>query len=398
MRVANRVRRIYERRPYPPPKLRGARPPLPPIEWINAISEKSASDFPARILVAGCGVGTEAFGLARWFPEAEVVGVDFSPRSIATARKLRRKADGGERVRFEVADITAPGLGKVAGSGFDLVSCHGVLSYVAEPVLALRNLAARLKPGGLLVLGVNGAAHPSARWRRELSGFGISPEEFRESRRLREVLRAFESLSNSPLRMAEREAGYLAGDLFGPLNHALTLEAWSDMLRQSGLQLLGSYDAFFAIRPLLNRDLHSPLIPRSRADVAELVDSLHPATFHQLVLSRRRPVKIPWSNGRKLMRLRPALTGLYRIRWPGRSGSWHGLRSVRLESEATGTKVNLRVPRWEVELLRGSDGERSLGDLLRAVKPSVSTESFREAMFLLYHLGLINLLRARQGR
>jgi SAM-dependent methyltransferase len=399
MRIGNRVRRIYERRPYPPPSLRGAGASwkLLPIEWINAVTERTTPFAPARILVAGCGVGAEAFAFARQFPAAEVVGVDFSPRSIAIANRLRRTAKGGQRVRFEVADIASRGLVRIAGDHFDLVSCHGVLSYVPEPGSVLRNFVRCLTSAGVVMLGVNGASHPSVRWRPVFPRFGIDADEFRESGRVREVLRVCESLSGHPsISMAERDAGYLAGDLFGPLNRTLSLAEWNRFCRQAGLHLLGSYQAQFAIRDLLNRDLHCAVMPRSRAEVAELVDALQPASFHQLVLSPRAPIKTPWTEGNRLLRRRPFLTSLYRFRWPGRSAPWHKMRNLTLESRPINTKVNLRVPQWEVEILRSSNGERSLGEILDPVRPSVSAKSLREAMYLLYQLGVVNLLREKR--
>lgn len=396
MKIGTRVRKIYERHPYPPPSLREERAvwPLPAMEWINALWERKPENTPARILVAGCGVGTEAFAIAQRFPEADVVGVDFSPRSIATAKRLRRRTKGGERVSFEVADLADSGLTRITGDHFDLISCHGVLSYIPETVPVLRNLARCLTPAGILILGVNGASHPSARWRPLLAGFGIDTDEFREGTRVRDVIRVCESLTAyPPIPMAHRDAGYLAGDLFGPLNRALPLAEWTAFCREVGLHLRGSYHAYFAIRTLLNHDLHSLLMPRSRAEVGELVDEVQPTSFHQLVLSRRRPAAIPWSDGREMLRRRPFLTSLHSIRWPRRGGSWHTLRDLTLESPATHTLVTLRIPQWEVEILRESDGERSLGEILRGVTPRVPAKPLSEAMYLLYQLGVVNLLQ-----
>jgi len=54
--------------------------------------------------------------------------------------------------------------------------------------------------------------------------------------------------------------------------------------------------------------------------------------------------------------------------------------------------VTLRVPQWEVEILRKSDGNRSLAEILDRVRPAVSSRSMSEATYLLYLLGVINLL------
>jgi len=367
------------------------------MEWIDAVRGRSPVSAPARILVAGCGVGTEAFGFAQRFLAAEVVGVDFSPRSIAMARRLQRTADGGRRVRFEIADLAGQDLMGIVGGPFDLVSCHGVLSYIAEPVRVLRNLARCLTPAGALVLGVNGAAHPSLRWRPMLAGFGIDANEFRDGARVREVLRVCESLSfYPPVRLAETPAGYLAGDLFGPLNQALSLSEWSRLCREAGLHLHGSYYAYFATRALLNDDLHRTVMPRSRAEMSELADAVQPMSFHSLVLCRQAPVETPWNDAKRLLDWRPVLTALYKHSRPGRGGPWHHLRTLTLESPSTNTKVSLRVPQWEIEILRRSDGELSLREILRPVQPRVSARSVSEAMYLLYQLGVVNLVPEAQ--
>ncbi|HVS31468.1 MAG TPA: class I SAM-dependent methyltransferase [Thermoanaerobaculia bacterium] len=394
MSVGSRVRRIYDRRPYPPPSLRGqaAPPALPAMEWVAAVSETAAGKVPARILVAGCGVGTEAFALARTFPSAQVLGVDFSARSIALARRLGRKTAGGEDVRFEVADLTARDLVRITGDGFDLVSCHGVLSYVPDAGAVLGNFTRLLAPDGVLVLGVNGAVHPSARWRPVLPAFGFDLEKFRDSAGLRDVIRVLESISvYPPVKVSHLDAGYLAGDLFGPLNRALPLSEWAQLCAHAGLHLFGTHRAFFAVRALLNLDLHALLMPRTRGGVARLVDALQPTSFHHMVLSRRAPVDVPWSDGRALLRWRPVLTSLYKAQWPRRSRDRHALREVELESPATSTRVTLSVPQWEVEILRNSDGTLTLRELLAGVEPAVPAKALREAMYLLYLMGVVNL-------
>jgi SAM-dependent methyltransferase len=396
MSIASRVRRIYERRPYPPPSLRADEShwTLPALEWISAMRGKLAPIDPERVLVAGCGVGTEAFVIARKFPHAQIVGVDFSERSIATARKLQRNEKGGDRVRFDVADLASPRLPEIAGSRFDFISCHGVLSYIPDTAAVLRNFARCLARDGILMLGVNGAAHPSGRWRPLFSGFGLDPDEFREGSGVRDVLRVFESLTMYPaIAIADKDAGYLAGDIFGPLNRSLSLTEWTILCEEAGLHLLSTYHTFFATRALMNRDLISAVIPRSRAEVAVLVDALQPTSFHQIILSRRPPAPAPWMDASKLLRCRPMRTRLYSIRWPPRGrGLSHGLASVTLRSRSTKTSVSLRIPRWEVEILRRIDGERSLRELLRTVRAKVPAKGLREAMYLLYQLGAVNLL------
>jgi hypothetical protein len=228
--------------------------------------------------------------------------------------------------------------------------------------------------------------------RHILPALGFEVEEFRESAKLRETLQVCQSLSNLPFPVATMLAGFLAGDLFGPLNQSFLLSDWKRLWRDAGLHLHGSYRAYFVTRALFNKDLYRTVMPRSRAELAELADALEPASFHQLILSREAPVDIPWNDGKKLMSRRPMLTALHKIQWPARGGPWLHLREVRMQSRSTNTKVKLRIPQWEVEILKRSDGSLSLRKILEPVLPAVSARTVSEAMYVLYHLGAINLL------
>src|SRR5882757_5387694 len=162
---AREVRRLYEKRPYPEtgegaltdPKWR-----LAPKEWLTALWKPGQKEPAAkRILVAGCGTGREAFAMRRKWPKAEIVAIDFSPRSIAVARKLQKGAPEMRSIRFLVANLLSRSLAATVGRDFDFISCHGVLSYLPDPAKALTHLARCLKPDGALYLGVNGAEHSS---------------------------------------------------------------------------------------------------------------------------------------------------------------------------------------------------------------------------------------------
>ena len=389
MEIAKRVRSIYERRPYPPPRLRGVKTTLPPLAWIDAMRVQPLA--PRRILVAGCGVGSEAFMLATMFPSAQIVAVDFSDTSIALARRLRKEYVGDDRVRFEVADISSPSLDRVTGDSFDLVTCHGVLSYVPDIAATLSNFSRLLRRSGTLYLGVNGTSHVSRRYRRVLEEFGFDPNEFRESAGMRNALRVCDSMqAYPPVPVAEKDQVYLASDVFGPLNHALPLDTWSSLLAKVRLYVRASYHAFFLTRQILDRQLHEVVMPRSRAEVASLVDMVFPASFHHLVISREKPPVIPWTDSRRLMKWRPVMTNLYEAQWPDRARG--PLREVRLRSKPVGTKVTLSIPPWEVQALRRADGERTLGEL---VPRGVAGKDVASAMYLLYLTGALNLLPPR---
>ena len=392
------MRRLYDERPYPSADERAladARWKLAPLEWINALWRPGCETvLPRRILVAGCGAGNEAFNLRRRVRGARIVAFDFSPRSIALARRLARSAPEMRDIRFVVADLAGPRLAASIGRGFDFISCHGVLSYVPAPERALRNLARCLAPGGALYLGVNGATHPSVRWREALPTFGLELDDFRDSRRLREILRACDAISfhDTKSRLATKSASYLGGDLFGACIHNLPLAAWLRMARTAGLSLCGSYSCGSSLGPLCQRSLTRVLLPRSRADFCELEEMLLPASFHRLLFTQERPAHPPWNDPDALLAWRPLRTRLHHGALPVRGRSWHALRTVRYTGTAPETEIDLRIPEWEVEILRASDGARSLRDLLGKIPATIPARLLREQLYLLYLLVVIDLL------
>jgi len=93
-------------------------------------------------LDVGCGAGLLAEPLARL--GAKVTAVDAAPELIAAARL---HADGqGLEIDYRVAAVE-----EVEGQ-FDLVTSMEVIEHVADPAAFVRALAARIAPGGLLIL------------------------------------------------------------------------------------------------------------------------------------------------------------------------------------------------------------------------------------------------------
>jgi SAM-dependent methyltransferase len=395
------VRRIYEQRPYPAADetaLTDRSWRLAPMEWIDALWKPGRSvAAPGRILVAGCGSGREAFQLSRRFPQARIVAVDFSPRSIAIARKLRRSAPEMRNIRFAVADLAGRGFTAVAAGAFDFISCHGVLSYVPEPARVLVNLRRCLAPGGALHLGVNGAEHQSVGARRFLPAFGFDPAELQDTPRLRKLLQFCDAIlgNRGSTRLAKRAAVHLAGDLFGPFIHDLPLSEWIRMAAKAKLHFHGSYAAHHALSRASEDDLLALLMPKSRPELSELVETLTPAGFHRLVFTRRPVDEPPWENQQALLAWQPVRTRLYGSRLPRRSDSWQALRNVVFSSPATNTRVDYRMPEWELEILRRSNGQRSLAEILKTIPVTVPTDVLRQQLFVLSQLLVIQVLPNR---
>jgi SAM-dependent methyltransferase len=106
------------------------------------------SNGPFRILDCSCGVGTQAFGLARL--GHTVTGTDISPGAIQKAVQERAKL--GINVDFQVADMRA--LDNVSGPFDAVVSFDNSLAHLttdADLAFALSNVLSVLRPGGIFL-------------------------------------------------------------------------------------------------------------------------------------------------------------------------------------------------------------------------------------------------------
>lgn len=93
-------------------------------------------------LDVGCGAGLMCEPLARL--GAAVTGVDAAPENVAAA-KAHASAQGLP-IDYRCADIAA-----LKGQ-FDLVTSMEVIEHVTDPAAFVKALAARLAPGGLMIL------------------------------------------------------------------------------------------------------------------------------------------------------------------------------------------------------------------------------------------------------
>jgi hypothetical protein len=184
---------------------------------------------------------------------------------------------------------------------------------------------------------------------------------------------------------------YFGGDLFGPLFHNLSLHQWAGIFRQAGLFLRASLGAHRALRPMVASGATRLFMSCPRAELCELLDLMHPSSFHQLLLTRQPAVKPPWQDAARLSAWRPVPTGLYRVACQ-RPDRRMGSRLVtRLKSRALGTQFEWPMPRWEVEILRRGNGATPIRELLREQGQVAPAAELGEQMFLLHQFAVLNL-------
>jgi len=100
---------------------------------------------PARILDASCGCGATLLSLMRRYPEAELYGLERNGRA---ARAAAAVLAGRAQVRALDLDAENPGF---PPAFFDLILLGSGWETLRRPRETLRNLAASLKPDGILM-------------------------------------------------------------------------------------------------------------------------------------------------------------------------------------------------------------------------------------------------------
>ncbi|MGD0563646.1 MAG: methyltransferase regulatory domain-containing protein [Roseiarcus sp.] len=205
----------------------------------------------ARVLEIGCASGGHLIPLAAALPDARFVGVDLSAVQIA-AGKTRI-----ERLGLTNVALDARSLGDIgaADGEFDFIVCHGVYSWIPEPLREdlLRVIEERLSPEGVAVVSFNvlpgwrlfQIARDSMLLNARIQN---DPAHRAEQTRALFALLADESLDRytygrfwrkEALRMAAGGDAYLAHEIFEDANAPCSFSDFCAALGRHGLAYLG---------------------------------------------------------------------------------------------------------------------------------------------------------------
>ncbi|MGE3337502.1 MAG: methyltransferase domain-containing protein [Alphaproteobacteria bacterium] len=112
---------------------------------LRAIYRSLFDDRRARVADIGCGLGMAVLYLPA---DAEYVGVEFAPATLATARRLHGGRPGTEFRQGGFPDLPLP------DASVDLAICTEVIEHIADDTAAITDLYRILAPGGHLLLTV----------------------------------------------------------------------------------------------------------------------------------------------------------------------------------------------------------------------------------------------------
>ncbi len=199
---------------------------------------------PLRIVVAGCGTGQAAVQAAlAYAPDARLLAFDFSRASLRYAA-MKARQHGLGAIRFRQADILdLPPFEPPFDGPADLIECVGVLHHMADPFAGWRILLERLRPGGLMYVGLYSATarRGLTALRERLAAEGVDRADPDAIRAVRARILA-DPQDDFERSLAESADFYTLSEVRDLLFHAherpLTLEAIGAFLADEGLELL----------------------------------------------------------------------------------------------------------------------------------------------------------------
>lgn len=117
---------------------------------IRTLPHELEQSSQPQILVAGCGTGQHAIEAAVRYAHAHVTAIDLSVSSLSFALR-RTKELNIKNIKYlhgDILDLTS------LETDFDVIETTGVLHHMKDPMLGWRILKERLKPKGLMRVGL----------------------------------------------------------------------------------------------------------------------------------------------------------------------------------------------------------------------------------------------------
>lgn len=309
-----------------------------------------------RVLELGCAGGGNLFPMAEALPDSTFVGIDLSRRQIIDGQQIVA-ALGLKNLDLRHASIMDV---DAAYGRFDYILCHGVFSWVPEPVQdkILSICRENLAPHGIAHISYN--IYPGWHVRgilRDLLGYHDRPaeaprERVRRTRALLDTLArcvphldgAYGRLLREELDLLRRQAdSYLLHEHLEEVNRPLAFHQFVEWATARGLRYLGEAQLFGMATSNLGPAIEQKLRELS-SDVIHLeqyMDYLRNRPFRETLLCQRE-VEPDWT-------LRPERIYRLHVASPLRPVAREpDARS--LEAEAFATPAGLTVNTWDPQL------------------------------------------------
>lgn len=375
--VAAQVRDFYERYPYPRPIDK-----LDKYRDLWQDRQRRRADYhlfwPARpyredysVLIAGCGTSQGAKYALRW-PNAQVVGIDFSATSVRCTKELKRKYNLNN---LQVHQLPIEQVNDLKTS-FDQIVCTGVLHHLADPDVGLRALRDVLKSDGAMHLMVYAPYGRAGIYLLQefCKRIGIQANDVE----IRELISALGALPpGHPLEYLLREApdfgeeAELADALLHPQDRAYSVPQLFDFINRGGLRFsrwirqapYTPHCGVIATLPQASRIAQLPLAEQYAA--VELFRGT--MTTHSMVAYRSddpdpKPVNFVGDEWLDYIPIRMSDTICVQERLPPKAAA------VLINQNHTYTDLIMPIDSTEKSLFDAIDGNRSIDGIMSATQ------------------------------
>jgi SAM-dependent methyltransferase len=389
--IANKVRRFYERHPYPPPvdDLERYR-----LLWHDRQRRRadhhlfwptSAYRDDHAILIAGCGTSQGAKHALRW-PRARITAIDFSETSVRCSEAFKQKygLDNLQVRQLPIERVTE------LGATFDQIVCTGVLHHLADPDAALEALRDVLAPGGAMHLMVYAPYGRTGVYMLQEFCQRVGIEATAEG--IRDLVVALGALpAGHPLASLLREApdfrqeAALADALLHPHDRAYAVPQLFDLL-QRGRLTFGRWVKQAPYDPLCGVTARLP----QSARIARLPPAERYAAVELFRGTMVRHSLVAYRDDEPGASQQPGLSGdgwpaYVPVRMPDticvQERLPPGAAAVLINRGHTSTDIYLPIDALEQRLFDAIDGQRSIGEIARTRAPLATARALFERLY-----------------
>ena len=392
--VAEDVRAFYDGYPYPPPVdslenyRQGWRDPQKRRADYHLFWPAKSYREDSSILIAGCGTSQAAKHAMRW-PEARVLGIDFSATSICCTEDLKRKY---KLDNLELRQLPIERARELETS-FDQIVCTGVLHHLADPDAGLSALRDVLEQDGAMHIMVYAPYGRTGIYMLQefCKRIGIRASDGE----IRDLIAALKALPQGhPLQTLLREApdfrneAALADALLHPCDRAYSVPQLFDFLAKGGLRFgrwvrQAPYSAHCG---LLAQIPQTPRIKQLTVEDQYAAAELFRGTMirHSVVAYRDdapgvlKPISFVGDAWLSYVPIRLADTISVRERLPA------GAAAVLINQTHTYRDIYLPIDTTEARLFEAIDGARTIGaiaDQTLPPEPAASRHDTARAFF-----------------